>query len=367
VYILYLAICIQDCYLYYRYPLKLSRIILIVRDKVSGLLTMNLAKHIDKNAWYSLQDVLIKSVIAGGTAAMEYYRKPLNNILEQEAEVDSKNPSTKADLHATLAIIHALHDYLEPIVKRLSFNSYSCLAEETQNVSWFQKKLPKNIFQKIKTTPDFFANTEDLRIIIDGIDGTGNFIRGIPMFCSAAAIIIDNRPRISALYDPVQHLVYSALLPGPDNDICLDAEAWEWHISSNHRIDLTCLNQKQKKSLSQEAIGIHFTRSLPDKLLEIIQSDNSILEKLSRASAGIYALNSGFIAMSYIARNALGAYINNSTYLWDIAAGEVLIRACGGKVTDFHKNQILYNSPSRIPVVVAKEQIYDELMSLLET
>ena len=331
---------------------------------------MNSTKHINKNVYYSLQNALVHSVIAGGTAAMRYYRKPLNTILEQETEIDSKNPSTIADLHATLAIIFALHNYLKPIINRLSCYDYSCLAEETQNLSWFQKKLPVTVYQKIKSAPDFFAQTEDIRIIIDGIDGTGNFVRGIPMFCSAAAIIIDNQPRISALYDPVQHLVYSALLPGPDNDICLDAEAWEWHISTNHRVDLTHINQKnEKKTLSQETIAVHFTRSEPDKLREIIQSGSSpsILEKLSRESAGIYALNSGFTAMCYIAQDALGAYINNTTHLWDIAAGEVLVRACGGKVTDFHKNPIEYNSPSRVPVIAAKKDIYDDLMFLLGT
>lgn len=329
---------------------------------------MDSLKQINKQRWYSFQNALVHSVIAGGIESMKYYRKPLNDIVVKKDEAVTKNPSTLADLHATLAMIHALDNYLTPITTNL-FGSYSCLAEETHYEGWFQKKLPETLFQRIKTPTHFFKHPEGIRILIDGIDGTGNFSRGIPFFCSAAAIIVEDKARISALYDPVQNVAYSALLPGPDNNICQDAEAWEWYISSNHRNDLIHLNQiNKKKPLLQESIGIHFTRSDPVKLHELIQSDSSlsILEKLSQASSGIYAFNSSFIAMILVARGALGAYINNTTHLWDIAAGEVLVRACGGKLTDFNKNSILYNSPSRVSVVAAKENIYNDVMACLK-
>jgi fructose-1,6-bisphosphatase/inositol monophosphatase family enzyme len=326
---------------------------------------MDPLKQINKITYANLQKALVHSVIAGGTASMEYYRQPLK---EYPAESISKNPSTIADLHATLAIIYALDNYLSPITMTQFGCDFSCLAEETHYVDWFQNKLSAPLFQKIKTPKKFFSQTKGIRVIIDGIDGTGNFLRGIPLFCSAAAIIVDNHPRVSALYDPVQHIVYSACLPGPDNNIRQNAEAWEWHISNNHRTDLTLLNQgHEKKTLLQETIGVHFSRSDPNKMHELLQSNNShsILEKLSRSSAGIYAFNSSFIAMIYVAQAALGAYVNNTTHLWDIAAGEVLVRACGGKVTDLNKNPIVYNSSSRLSVVAAREQLYDDLMHIL--
>jgi len=321
---------------------------------------------INKQTWYSFQNALVQSVIAGGIESMKYYRRPINDIIVKKENVVGKNPSTLADLYATLAIIQALDNYLTPITTKL-FGSYSCLAEETHYEGWFKKKLPETLFKRIKPSSQFFEHPERIRILIDGIDGTGNFIRGIPLFCSAAAILIEDKPRVSALYDPVQNTVYSALLPGPDNNICQDAEAWEWHISSNHRNNLIYLNQiNEKKSLLQESIGIHFTRSDPVKLHELIQSDNSLspLEKLSQASSGIYSFNSSFIAMILVARGALGAYINNTTQLWDIAAGEILVRACEGKVTDFNKKPISYHSPSRVSVVAAKQHIYHDIMEL---
>jgi fructose-1,6-bisphosphatase/inositol monophosphatase family enzyme len=323
---------------------------------------------IDKSAWDCLQNALVQSVIAGGTASMKYYRKPPVNIIEKDSENVSKNPSTTADLHATLAILYALDHYLTPITSSLFACDYACLAEETHYVKWFQQQLPVKVFQKIEPATNFFSIKKGIRVIIDGIDGTGNFLRGIPLFCSAAALLIDNHLRVSAIYDPVHHVVYSAVLPGPENDICQGAEAWEWHIANNHRIDLIHLNQKlEKKPFIHEAIGVHLTRSHPDKLREFIQPNNapSVLEKLSHASAGIYTFNSSFVAMIYVAQGALGAYINNTTHLWDVAAGEVLVRACGGDVTDFHKKAIHYNTPLRVSVVAAKKHIYEMLYRCL--
>jgi len=321
---------------------------------------------IKKSTWDCLQNVLIDSVIAGGTASMKYYRK--RNIIENNSGSVSKNPSTIADLHATLAMIYSLDHSLTPIISSTFDCNYSFLAEETHNVNWFQKQLPVNIFQKIETATQFFSNRKGIRVIIDGIDGTGNFLRGIPLFCSAAALLIDDHPRVSAIYDPVHHVVYSAIFL--ENAM---SQAWEWHISSNHRIDLISLNQTlEKKPLSHEAIGIHFTRSHPDKLRELIQPNNaqsaqqqSVLEQLSHASAGIYTFNSSFIAMIYVAQGALGGYINNTTHLWDVAAGEVLVRACGGSVTDFNKKSISYDMPSRVSIIAAQKQIYENLYRCL--
>jgi len=325
---------------------------------------MGLFKKITRNIWNNCQNALVQSVIAGGTTAMQYYRRPLKCLDETETASVTKNPSTIADLHATLAIIHSLDDYLSPITAQIG-SDYYCLAEETHYVKYFKNKLPESVFRKIQSPEQFFSNDSSIRVIIDGIDGTGNFLRGIPIFCSAVALFINEQLCISALYDPVHHVVYSACLPVNS----FESEAWEWHISSNHRIDLVASQTKDNTlPLAQEAIGIHLTRNNPDKVNELLKQShhsNSILEDLSRASAGIYAFNSGHMAMINIARGALGAYVNNTTHLWDIAAGEVLVRACGGNVTGFDKNSISYDANDRVSVIAARQHIYETLMRII--
>jgi len=318
----------------------------------------------------ALQQALMKAVIAGGTTAMQFYQQPMS-WPDEEQQTVSKNPSTLADLQATLSILHVLNDYISPICTDLDCDFF-CLGEETHFQKWFQKQLPALLFQKILSSSDFVNQQKGVRIIIDGIDGTGNFIRGIPLFCSAAAIFIADQLRISAIYNPIRHVVYTAMIPDhsqPKNNS--NTEAWEWDISNNHRIDLiNKVKNDPPKKLSHEAIGIHLTRNNPEKIHEFLSENpvhkKSILEQLSNVSGGIYAFNSSMIAMVDVARGALGAYINNITHLWDIAAGEVLIRACGGKVTDFLQNPISYTSPKHVSVIVAKNHLYDDLISVLK-
>jgi len=59
--------------------------------------------------------------------------------------------------------------------------------------------------------------------------------------------------------------------------------------------------------------------------------------------------------------------VNNITNLWDVAAGEVLVRACGGKVTGFSGDAINYSEPKKVSVVAAKSpSLHTELLNVLQ-
>jgi myo-inositol-1(or 4)-monophosphatase len=47
-------------------------------------------------------------------------------------------------------------------------------------------------------------------LVIDPIDGTSNFVRGIPFWCVSLGIIFDQRPLIGVIYDPVNEDFYAA-------------------------------------------------------------------------------------------------------------------------------------------------------------
>ena len=81
------------------------------------------------------------------------------------------------------------------------------------------------------------------------------------------AILIGRIPRVSAIYDPIHHTVYSAILPGPEDHIAAGAEAEAWYVSTNSRLDLVRLSETcGAKDLREAAVGIHLTRSHPEKL-----------------------------------------------------------------------------------------------------
>ena len=188
---------------------------------------------------------------------------------------------------------------------------------------------------------------------------TVNFTLGIPLFCSGLAILINNNVRVSAIYDPFHHIVYTGVLQGLDEHAPEQiAEAQKLHVASGNWIPLReAAEQTRQRNRRKQVIGIHLTRSHDDKLAEFLGTngpeDWSQLGALAREFGGIYALNSGILAMTEVARGAFGGFVNNITNPWDVAPGEVLVKACGGKVTDFQGHPIDYATKGRRTSVVA--------------
>lgn len=80
----------------------------------------------------------------------------------------------------------------------------------------------------------------------------------------------------------------------------------------------------------------------------------------------IYALNSGLFAMAEIARGALGGFVNIITNPWDIAAGEVLVTAVGGIVSDFAGNKINYSLSGETSVIAARADVHQKICDLIK-
>ncbi len=248
----------------------------------------------------------------------------------------------------------------------------SYLGEETTHDEYLREHLSDDVLKRKHAPQRFFESHENvLRVIFDGIDGTGNFNRGLPLFCSAAAILVDDQVRVSAIYDPIHHQVSSAVLPGPYENPERDATASAWDVATGNRVDVVADAKKQViNPLNKEAVAIHLTRSNPDKLKEFVGTqegqEDTMLERLAGACGGIYAINSGIMAMKEITRGAFGGFVNIVTYPWDVAAGEVLVRACGGIVTGFDGNPVKYEKPGKISVIAAKGHLHEGLKDVLK-
>lgn len=328
---------------------------------------MSLSDRIAQNRqWPILEEIVVQTVTAGGMAAMGFYRDAWKRQQTASQNEAKRNPSTLADLQATVTILHTCHSLLSPLAGALGCG-LSYLGEETDQEfdDFLHKNLSDDVLKRKHSSDQFFHSYDNvIRVIFDGIDGTGNFTRGMPLFCSAVAILVDGQVRASGIYDPIHHQVYSALLPGPVDNTGDGASAFAWEVATGNRFDMVSEAQKQDtKPLAREAVGIHLTRSNPQKLLRFLRT----LQRLALESGGIYALNSGIVAMKEVARGALGGFVNNFTNPWDVAAGEVLVRACGGTVTDFSGRAITYTTPGKISVIAVKKHLHGEIQQILNS
>jgi fructose-1,6-bisphosphatase/inositol monophosphatase family enzyme len=323
-----------------------------------------------------LENAAKEAVLAGAMAAMGFYHGPLTAV--EPATPDRKNPSTLADLESTLMILRSIHARLDPLARSIGCN-ISYFGEEITPDYWIalEAQLNSEILACVDPPETFFQHNDNtLRVIIDGIDGTGSFMRGLPLFCTAAAILVDHQVRVSAIYDPIHHVVYSGVLAGPVADPEASATAVAWHVSSGNRMEFSTSSQRthprtNSHELAHEAVGVHFTRTKKEKLHDFVGCetwlDKSMMERLAEASGAVYALNSGILAMTEVARGVLGGFVNIITNPWDVAAGEVLVRACGGVVTDFAGLPIDYCVKRDISVVAARKALHEQILNALDS
>ena len=324
-----------------------------------------------ENLWKTFEEIAIQGVIDGGIAAMGYYMHAGKTPISIDTG-NLKNPSTMADLQATISILNKVDQLLSPVSHKIKCR-VSYLGEETSFKQYMEKYL-NHISDKIEDGERFFSNGKNrIRVIIDAIDGTTNFKRGFPFFCSSLAFFIGDQVRVSAIYDPVRHIVYYGSLRGPYDSPEDTVSAYMWPISYGIKESLIPAKKEKERivKLKEEVIGTHFPRKPADseKLRAFISpkdGKDSILLRLSTELGSIYALNSGLYAAAEIVRGALGGFVNVTTNPWDIASGEVLIRACGGAVTDFDGNVLRYDSDMKINIVAAKNRdLHSKLLKLI--
>jgi myo-inositol-1(or 4)-monophosphatase len=315
--------------------------------------------------WDKLEVAARNAAVAGGFAAMGYYRGALADAFVLGEE---KSPTTEADIQATLAILRSLDPAIRVIAGTNKFG-HCYFAEELerkddkieqeQEVSKILNELGGISIYVSRTAKEFVESFEHcIAILFDGLDGTVNFTAGIPLFCTAIAFFIEKEPRVAAIYDAHHNVVYYGSLRGEDLLVKPDGRAFMWHVQSGSNTNLLTMKKNDR-----ELIGTHLTRSDREKMKEMVDD----LEQLSSNFAATYMLNSGQLALAYVASSNLSAFVNNYTNIWDVAAGEVLVRAIGGKVTDFSGNPIKYESNSKVEIVAASStEVHSKLLQAIQ-
>ena len=136
--------------------------------------------------------------------------------------------------------------------------------------------------------------------IIDPIDGTTNFLHGIPHF--AICIALQSRKEIitGLVYDPIK-------------DEMFFAEKNKGAFLNNHRLRVSNKNSIEDCLFASNHQGVKFSN-------------------LNIRYTGCSALD-----LAYVASGRLDGFFNNSINLWDIAAGKIIVEEAGGVVNDINK------------------------------
>jgi myo-inositol-1(or 4)-monophosphatase len=147
--------------------------------------------------------------------------------------------------------------------------------------------------------------------VIDPIDGTANFARGIPHFCISIAHLKDGRPNIGTIYAPMSDEMYSGVAGGG---------------ATLNGVALKVSGISDIRSATLE-IGWNTRSGVPSFL--------ALIEKAMGAGAGMIRSGSGALGMAFVAAGRIDAYLETHINAWDVLAGLVLVQEAGGYVSDF--------------------------------
>ena len=148
----------------------------------------------------------------------------------------------------------------------------------------------------------------DYQWIVDPIDGTVNFFYGIPHYCVSIALRHKGELIVGVIYDPSMD------------------ELWEVEKGSPALLNGKPISASSRTKLEECALFIGCGKDE-----EALTTGLERFRKASLKARKMRMMGSAALGMAYIATGRLDAYVESRISLWDIAAGQLLLEAAGGK------------------------------------
>lgn len=250
------------------------------------------------------KNVAIEAALEAGTLLLNMSKETIRYKMKNEHDI-----LADADLASELLIIGK--------IKR-AFPKHEILSEEAGNRS----------------------TKSDFKWLVDPIDGTINYSRGIGEYCISIALANKGEISLGVIYKPSSDELYVA-------------QRGEGAFCNGKRIHVS----PEKKPVNM-----------------ILATDNSSdiagrvknYEALAKASAGVRhvrTFGSGALHMALVASGKIDAYYKMGFHYWDYAAGAILVSEAGGKVTDLQGKPILEKSSS---ILASNNKAHGQILSLLK-
>ncbi|RUS59634.1 inositol monophosphatase [Pseudorhodobacter sp. E13] len=232
------------------------------------------------------------------------------------------------------------------------FNSFDTLTIESKSHQDFVSEADKNVETLVRAAiaaafpEDAIVGEEDAPTrgtsgftwVIDPIDGTTNFIHGIPQWCVAIAIVQNAQTVVGVIHDAV-------------HDECNHAMRGAGAFCNDKPIRVL-----QGRPLTNGSLGVGFsgrTRASGNVI--------TLIDLITRAGGVFWRNGSGALSLAYVAQGKLLGYVEEHMNAWDCLAGQLMIAEAGGKVERQDADEMIKNGGR---VVVATAELFDEVQDL---
>jgi len=187
-------------------------------------------------------------------------------------------------------------------------------------------------------------NSDEFRWIIDPIDGTTNFLHGIPHFAISIGLEHDGEIICGIIYDPIK-------------DEMFVAEKGNGSYLNNQRMRVS------SRSILKDCLIITGGPTFKSKDKDRQLSLNEYYKFSSKVMIPIRKMGSASLDMAYVAAGRCDGFWQRNLNYWDIAAGIVLVKEAGGFVTDFKGNNEYIENKT---ILVTNSNINEEMIEVLK-
>ena len=153
----------------------------------------------------------------------------------------------------------------------------------------------------------------EVQWVIDPLDGTTNFVKGLPHFSISIAVRVKGRTEVGVVYDPIRNELFTAVRGE-------GAKLNEYRLRLDSRTELN---------------GAIIATGVPFKIKRYIPVHLEMIGALIEECADFRRTGSAALDLCYVASSRIDGYFEMGLKPWDCAAGDLIVREAGGLVTDF--------------------------------
>ncbi len=205
-------------------------------------------------------------------------------------------------------------------------------------VSGLKKLLPQSGFITEEATAG--SAGEQFRWVIDPLDGTTNFVHGVPWYCVSVALMRDEE-----------------IVMGIVHEVNLDECFYSWHqapafLNGNE----IRVSKRAKLADSLIVTGFPYT--------DFSRSKNymEVFNYMMRNTHGIRRPGSAAADLAYVACGRFEAFYEYGLNAWDVAAGAFIVQQAGGKVTDFSgRNDFIFGKE----IIATNAHVFSEFLDVV--
>ena len=184
-------------------------------------------------------------------------------------------------------------------------------------------------------------NDSTCKWIIDPIDGTANFLHGIPHFAISVGLEENNEIICGIIYDPIK-------------DEMFIAEKGNGSYLNNQRMRVS-----SRSKLKDCVIFTGGPRQNAENKNIVLKEYNNFS---SEVETPIRKMGSAALDMAYVAAGRCDGYWQRNLNYWDIAAGIIIVKEAGGFVTDFNGNSKYVENKT---ILATNAKIGDQMREIL--